>query len=80
MGNLLPMAKSISRRIRRDAGRRRHRRRRHRRMNSLAGRNWLRMTPIYYVYDDLAPVVDSLPLLIPRPKTEKDCVADEQSP
>lgn len=47
MGNLLSMAKSVSRRIRRDAGRRRRHRRRDQ-TNSLAGR--LRMAPIYYVY------------------------------
>lgn len=53
MGNLLPMAKSVSLRIRRDAGC-------HAaaitppRTKSLTGRGALRMAPIYYVYDDLA--------------------------
>jgi len=73
MGNLLPIAKSVSRRIRQDAAGCR----RHPRTKSSASRGALRMAPIYYVYDDLAPVADLLPLLISL--AEKYRVADEQS-
>jgi hypothetical protein len=62
MGNLLPIAKSVSRRIRQDAAGCR----RHPRTKSSASRGTLRMAPIYYVYDDLASVADLLPLLISR--------------
>lgn len=75
MGNLLSMAKSISRRIRRDAGRRRHHRRRRTNERTNEQLVWpatvLRIAPIYYECDDLAPVVGVFPLLISRPETKK---------
>lgn len=74
MGNLLSMAKSVSRRIRRGGRGVSAATAAAKRMNSSTGRSALRMASIYYVYDDLAPVAGSLPLLISRPETrERRC-------